>query len=151
MIVLGTSSMTGKDLFPRLAARLEAAMISDAVGFDFDGDGLKIKKPLYGGKVISWIAPRADSMVMVTFRPNSFAVNEPGQKGEIIEEQANVQKNPGIKVISFAKAESKKVDLQEADFIICGGTRHESCGAFLACWTTLATSWEAGSAHHGRL
>ncbi len=121
MIVLGTSSMTGKDLFGRLAARLQAAMVSDAVGFDFDGDGLKIKKPLYGGKVISWIAPRADSMVMVTFRPNSFAVNEPGQKGEIIEEHVNVQKNPGIKVISFAKAGSKKVDLQEADFIICGG------------------------------
>jgi electron transfer flavoprotein alpha subunit len=121
MIVLGTSSMTGKDLFPRLAARLQAAMVSDAVGFDFDGDGLKIKKPLYGGKVISWIAPRADSIVMVTFRPNSFAVDEPGQKGEIIEEHVNVQKNPGIKVSSFAKAGSKKVDLQEADFIICGG------------------------------
>lgn len=120
-IVLGTSSMTGKDLFPRLAARLEAAMVSDAVGFDLDGDGLKIKKPLYGGKVISWIAPGADSMLIVTFRPNSFAVSEPGQKGEVIEEKVNIQKNPGIKVISFAKTESQKVDLQEADFIICGG------------------------------
>lgn len=121
MVVLGTSSTTGKDLFPRLAVRFAAAMISDAVGFDFEGDELKIKKPLYGGKVISWIAPRADAMLMATFRPNSFAVNEPGQKGEIIEEQANIQKNPGIKVISFAKGGSKKVDLQEADFIICGG------------------------------
>ena len=120
-IVLGTSSMTSKDLFPRLAVRLKAAMVSDAVGFDLEGDGLKIKKPLYGGKVISWVAPGQDAMLIATFRPNSFAVNEPGQKGEIIEEQANVQKNPGIKVISSTKAVSKKVDLQEADFIICGG------------------------------
>ncbi len=120
-IVLGTSSITSKDLFPRLAARLDAAMVSEAVGYDLNGDGLKIKKPLYGGKVLSWIAPRADSMVFVTFRPNSFAVNEPGQKGEIIEEQMNIEKNPAIEVISSEKTKSKKVDLQEADFIICGG------------------------------
>ncbi len=121
VIVLGTSSMTGKDLFPRLAARLQAAMVSDAVGFDFEGDSLRIKKPLYGGKVISWIAPQADSMAIVTFRPNSFAVSEAGQKGEIADEKVSVRKNPAMKTISLAKTESKKVDLQEADFIICGG------------------------------
>lgn len=121
MIILGTSSMTGKDLFPRLAARFGSAMVSDAVGFDFNGDSLKIKKPLYGGKVISWIALEADSMAIVTFRPNSFAVNEPGRKGEIIDEPANIQRNPAVKVVSCEKTGSKKVDLQEADFIICGG------------------------------
>lgn len=121
MIVLGTSSVTGKDLFPRLAARLGSAMVSDAVGFDFNGDSLKIKKPLYGGKVISWIALETGSMAIVTFRPNSFAVIEPGDKGEIIEEPSNVRTNPAVKVLSFEKTGSKKVDLQEADFIICGG------------------------------
>jgi electron transfer flavoprotein alpha subunit len=120
-IVLGTSSVTGKDLFPRLAARFQAAMVSDAVGFDLEGEGIKIKKPLYGGKVISWVAPLPDALLIATFRPNSFAVNEAGPAGEIIAEKASIQKNPGIKVISFTKAGSKKVDLQEADFIICGG------------------------------
>ncbi len=120
-IVLGTSSMTGKDLFPRLAARFQAAMVSDAVGVDLEGDGLKIKKPLYGGKVISWVAPGPEAMLIATFRPNSFAVNEPGRNGEIIEEKMNVSKDPGITVVSSTKAGSKKVDLQEADFIICGG------------------------------
>lgn len=121
MIVLGTSSMTGKDLFPRVAARMQAAMISDAVGIDFEGEGVKIKKPLFGGKVISWLAPKADSMIFVTFRPNSFAVDKAGAKGQIIEERVAVEENPGIKPVSFEKSASKKVDLQEADFIICGG------------------------------
>lgn len=120
-VVLGTSSMTGKDLFPRLAARFQAAMVSDAVGFDLEGDGLKIKKPLYGGKVISWVAPSPEAMLIATFRPNSFAVNEPGHNGEVIEEKVNTGKDTGITVVSCTKAESKKVDLQEADFIICGG------------------------------
>lgn len=121
MVVLGTSSVTGKDLFPRVAARLSAAMVSDAVGIDMAGEGIRIKKPLYGGKVISWLAPKADSTVIVTFRPNSFAVAEAGEKGEIIEEAATVAANPAMKTLSSERKTSGKVDLQEADFIICGG------------------------------
>ena len=121
MFLFGTSSVTGKDLFPRIAVRLQAAMISDAVGLDLEGKGIKIKKPLFGGKVISWLAPKADSMVIVTFRPNSFTVGNAGEKGRIVEEHFTAETNRGIKPISFEKTGSKKVDLQEADFIICGG------------------------------
>ena len=121
MVVLGTSSVTGKDLFPRIAARLSAAMVSDAVGIDLTGEGMKIKKPLYGGKVISWLAPKADSKAIVTFRPNSFTVADAGEKGEIIEEAVAVDGNPAMRILSSEKKTSGKVDLQEADFIICGG------------------------------
>jgi electron transfer flavoprotein alpha subunit len=121
MVVMGTSSATGKDLFPRLAARLSAAMVSDAVGVDFEGEGIKIKKPLFGGKVISWLAPKMDSPVVVTFRPNSFSIADGGEKGEIIAEEADVVRNPAMKILSSEKSASVKVDLQEADFIICGG------------------------------
>ncbi|MHB8111529.1 MAG: electron transfer flavoprotein subunit alpha/FixB family protein [Syntrophorhabdaceae bacterium] len=129
-ILLGTSSMTGKDLLPRIAARFQAAMISDAVGFDLDGGMLKIKKPLYGGKVISWLMPKLDSLVIVTFRPNSFAVGQPGEKGEIIEENFVPEQHPAIKTLSLEKAVSKKVDLQEADFIICGGRGMKNAESF---------------------
>jgi len=121
MIILGTSSATGKDLFPRMAARLFAAMVSDAVGIDFEGEEIKIKKPLYGGKVISWLAPKEGSTVMATFRPNSFAVADAGEKGEVIEEGVNPAVNSAMKILSSEKSTSVKVDLQEADFIICGG------------------------------
>ncbi|MDD3846183.1 MAG: electron transfer flavoprotein subunit alpha/FixB family protein [Syntrophorhabdaceae bacterium] len=130
MIVLGTSSVTGKDLFPRMAARLQAAMVSDAVGVDLGGEGVKIKKPLFGGKVISWLAPSSDSTVIVTFRPNSFAVADAGQRGDIIEEGAAGTRNPAMKTLSSGKTGSVKVDLQEADFIICGGRGMKSAEHF---------------------
>lgn len=130
MIVLGTSSVTGKDLFPRMAARLQAAMVSDAVGVDLEGEGVKIKKPLFGGKVISWLAPRADSTVIVTFRPNSFAVADADQRGDIIEEGAAGARNPAMKTLSSENTGSVKVDLQEADFIICGGRGMKSAEHF---------------------
>jgi electron transfer flavoprotein alpha subunit len=120
-MVFGGSTVTGKDLFPRLAARLNVPLVSDAVGIVFDGDRLKIKKPLYGGKVISWLSVKEGVSPLVTFRPNSFSVEMLPCHGEVIEEQFDVVKDPKISIISMDKGSTKKVDLQEADFIICGG------------------------------
>lgn len=120
-LVFGGSTVTGKDLFPRLAARLNVPIVSDAIGIGFDGDRLKIKKPLYGGKVISWLSFKDGVSPLVTFRPNSYAVEKLSLNGEIIEDNIDVAKDPKFAVLSADKGSTKKVDLQEADFIICGG------------------------------
>lgn len=120
-LTFGGSTVTGKDLFPRLAARLNVPIVSDAVGIGFDGDRLKIKKPLYGGKVISWLSFKDGVSPLVTFRPNSFAVEKLSLNGEIIEDKIDVAKDPKFAVLGVDKGSTKKVDLQEADFIICGG------------------------------
>ncbi|MCX5809676.1 MAG: electron transfer flavoprotein subunit alpha/FixB family protein [Proteobacteria bacterium] len=119
--VFGASTITGKDIFPRLAAKFNGAIVSDAVGAVFDGESIKIKKPLFGGKIISWIVCKDDSTFFVTFRPNSFFVEKRSLNGELIDETVDVVGDPRISLISTDKAGSKKVDLQEADFIICGG------------------------------
>ncbi|MCX5816798.1 MAG: electron transfer flavoprotein subunit alpha/FixB family protein [Proteobacteria bacterium] len=119
--VFGASTITGKDIFPRLAAKFNGAIVSDAVGAVFDGESIKIKKPLFGGKIISWIVCKDDSTFFVTFRPNSFPVEKRSLNGELIDETVDVVGDPRISLISTDKSGSKKVDLQEADFIICGG------------------------------
>ena len=120
-MVFGASTATGKDLFPRLAARLEMPIVSDAIGIDFEGQEMKIKKPLYGGKVISWVTFSGGKNTFVTFRPNTFSIEKKMLNGEIIEETMDVQKDTRINVLGIHKANIKKIDLQEADFIICGG------------------------------
>ena len=76
-MVLGASTTTGKDLFPRLAARLKTAFIADAVGIDHVGGEIKVKKPLFGGRIISWKGVRGAPLI--TFRPNSCAsLSRPG-------------------------------------------------------------------------
>ena len=119
--VLGGSTVTGKDLFPRLAARFNSAIVSDAVGIDFHDSGIKIKKPLFGGKVISWITCSEDSVIFITFRPNSFGIEKGSLNGEVIVEQFEAAKDPKMNLAGTEKHVSEKVDLQEADFIICGG------------------------------
>jgi len=119
--MFGPSTTTGKDVFPRLAARLNGAIISDAVDVIFDEKGFKIKKPLFGGKIISWMGCKDDSTFFVTFRPNSFVVENRSLDGELIKEDIDVFEDSRLVSVGTEKRETKKVDLQEADFIICGG------------------------------
>lgn len=120
-MLFGSSTVTGKDLFPCLAARLGSAFVADAVGIEIEGDAVHIEKPLYGGKVLSWIACKGGGPVIATFRPNSFSVEKGELKGEIIIESVDVKKDERFEIIAAERAEKKAVDLQEADFIICGG------------------------------
>ncbi|MCX5802984.1 MAG: electron transfer flavoprotein subunit alpha/FixB family protein [Proteobacteria bacterium] len=120
-MVFGASTITGKDLFPRLAARLNVTIVSDAVGIDFGGEGVRIKKPIFGGKIISWTACKEGSTPLVTFRPNSFSIHKRSLNGELIEESLKIAKDPRLNVVNIERGGSKKVDIQEADFIICGG------------------------------
>ncbi len=120
-LILGGSTVTGKDLFPRLAARLSMPIVSDAVGITLDDGKPKIRKPLYGGKIVSWVAPKEGQGAIVTFRPNSFGVEKRDLAGEVLSEDVTVNPDGRMTVVSIARGETKKVDLQEADFIICGG------------------------------
>jgi electron transfer flavoprotein alpha subunit len=120
-MVFGASTLTGRDLFARLAARLDAPIVSDAIGIDFDGENAKIKKPLFGGRIISWMGVSSEKTALITFRPNTFSIEKRALSGEVIEETVEATEDPRMNILGVSKAGVKKVDLQEADFIICGG------------------------------
>jgi electron transfer flavoprotein alpha subunit len=120
-MIMGASTVTGKDFFPRLAARFRCPIVSDAIGIDSYDGNTKIKKPIYGGKIISWVECKSSTMIFVTFRPNSFSVEKRGLGSKIVEEQIEITQDPRLRTVSIEKSLSRKVDLQEADFIICGG------------------------------
>ena len=120
-MVFGASTLTGRDLFARLAARLDSPIVSDAIGIDFDGENAKIKKALFGGRIISWMGVASEKTALITFRPNTFSVEKRALSGEVIEETVEAPEDPRINILGVSKAAVRKVDLQEADFIICGG------------------------------
>jgi electron transfer flavoprotein alpha subunit len=120
-LIFGASTLTGKDLFPRLAARLNTAIIADAVGIDYDGEQILIRKPFFGGRILSRMSFSPETAPVITFRPNSFPIVNRSGKGEIVEEQPPIKKDPRLNIVSVTSSGSNKVDLQEAEFIICGG------------------------------
>ena len=131
-MVIGASTVTGKDFFPRLAARFRCPIVSDAIGIDFYNGNAKIKKPIFGGKIISWVECKGGAMMFITFRPNSFSVEKRDLSGEVVEERVEIVQDPRLRMVSIEKNLSRKVDLQEADFIICGGRGMKGAEEFRA-------------------
>ena len=43
----------GKDIFPRLAARLDSAIATDVTSVEASGDDIVVKKPVFAGKAIA--------------------------------------------------------------------------------------------------
>ena len=75
LIMLAATS-TGKDLAPRLAAKLDAGLASDCVDLAREGDQLVAVRPIYAGKAIAQVAFKSD-LKLVTVRPNVLPAPEP--------------------------------------------------------------------------
>ena len=116
--LLGTASATGKDLFARLAAILDAPLVSDCVAVDV---GAKTaKKSHFSGKTFATLKVNAD-IFLVTVRPNAIDAVAAPAGGEIVEFTPDVS-DPGLVTIKdVKKGDSGKLDLTEAPIIITGG------------------------------
>ncbi len=118
-IILMPASITGKDLAPRVAARLSAGLASDVTALNFENGKLIISRPVYAGKVIQKLTLNSDVKV-ITLRPNVFKADEKPVAPNV---QAIQPALPQIrtKVIEKLLEGAKKTDLTEADVIVTGG------------------------------
>lgn len=117
---LGACSAQGKDLLPRVAAKIEnASLINDCIEIDFDNN--KVTKPLYAGKLLSQYRIE-DEFRMVTIRPNVFPVGESTSDAEPeITTFEPVKNSIKTQIVDVIKSAQKRIDLQEAEIIVAGG------------------------------
>ena len=120
-VLVGTASPMGRDLFPRLSARLDGALLTDVIAVESSGSGLKATKPMYAGKCLADLTTQGTGLHMVTVRPNVFPASKSGQ-GAAKATALNVTV-PAIKfkTVEVRKGKSAKADLTEASLIISGG------------------------------
>ncbi len=120
LVLLGATTQ-GKDLAPRLAARLAAGLASDCTGFAVQDGELHITRPIYAGKASATVREAARPY-MATVRPNIFAAAEPDSSREAPMESMSV--DAGViraKVVEMIKEAGERVELTEADIIVSGG------------------------------
>ncbi len=117
IIILGASTQ-GKDLAPRLSARLDAPLAMDCVELRLDGSKLIARRPMYGGKVIADIALEG-TLRLIAIRPNAMEIEKSDRLGTI----ENRVVNPGELKLRFIekKLVTGKVELTEADVVVSGG------------------------------
>ena len=124
-ILLGGATVTGKDLFPRVAARLETGLAVDCtdIGLD-DSNQFFVKRPMYAGKAYAEVGFSDATPKMASIRPNVLIPSEPDEsrKAEVIKVAAEI--NPDdikAKVVEVVKTAGAQVDLTEAEVIVSGG------------------------------
>lgn len=118
-IILMGATLMGKDLAPRVAARLNAALATDCISVDADSGDLKIIRPMYAGKVRATIRLKSDIKIL-TVRPNVYLAEENPGPVEVTE----VSCDPGetkAKVTEVVAGSKDKLDVTEADVIVSGG------------------------------
>jgi hypothetical protein len=113
----------GRDLAPRLAARVQAAVATDVVELKIaDGGGLDVRRPVYNGKAFCHVAFPKDRLAIATVRPNAFSAS--AGDGGAPRETLAFTPAPGddrLVVQEIAKAGGEIKDVTEADIIISGG------------------------------
>jgi electron transfer flavoprotein alpha subunit len=78
-LVLLPSSVVGRDVAPRVAARLRIGLTGDCIDLTVDGEGRVLQhKPAFGGMIVALIASRTRPE-MATVRPGMLAIGEPRQ------------------------------------------------------------------------
>jgi len=112
----------GRDLAPRVAARLGAGLASDCVKIAVKAGALEFTRPIYAGKAFLSLTLRSTPK-LATLRPNVFPLGEavPGA-GEVVKMDVTVPDGTVKgRVAEVLKEESAEVDVTEADVVVSGG------------------------------
>ena len=118
-VVLAAATVTGKELFARLAAKLDTGLASECSDLALEGDTLTAKRSLYGGKVIATVTVQGAPQ-MATLRPNVAEVVEAAKTAETVAVNA-VTDGARTTVVDKQLESGEKVELTEANFVVSGG------------------------------
>src|SRR4030081_935434 len=75
-----STSAQGRDLAPRVAARLGVSVVTDVLSFDLEGDTVVVRHPINIGKVIATLAISGTPAV-IAMRPNAAAPTQTPKAG----------------------------------------------------------------------
>jgi len=126
-IVLVSATPQGRDLAPRVAARLSAGLTADCTGLDIDErERLLVQtRPAFGGNLMATIVCRHARPQMATVRPGVMKALEPdrSRSGKIVEVPVHLDERGVLaKIVEVVQQETDgQVNLQDAEIIVSGG------------------------------
>jgi electron transfer flavoprotein alpha subunit len=119
-IILGHTSL-GKDVSPRIAAKLQSGLISDCTNIEMEGDTAVFTRPIYSGKAFTKIKV-SDGLLFSTLRANNIAALEKDESRttEVSELFIDLKDLRTI-IKEVVRKTAGGVDLSEAKIIVSGG------------------------------
>jgi electron transfer flavoprotein alpha subunit len=119
--VLFGATAQGRDLAPRVAARLDVPLAADVTQVEVRDGVLDIVRPVYAGKAFARLRFEA-APVVLSLRPNVFPLRE-GTGAAVVEQLSpDVDASSwGTRVLEFRAAAGGDVDVAEASIVVSGG------------------------------
>ncbi len=124
-MVLFGSTVVGKDLSAKVAARVNAGLATDCTQIFMDDSGnFMVRRPMYAGKVYADVAFPNTAIIMASIRPNVLIPAPPDTSKKATVEKVAAELSPGdirVTIVETIRAAAAKVDLTEAEIIVSGG------------------------------
>ncbi len=125
MILFGLTDF-GRDIAPRVAARLEACVFLDCIGLKIEKENQTIiqTKPVFGGNALAEWSSTFDHVHVVVMRPRAQKLAEPDSspKGKIYPLVIEADKTTiRSQLIETVHKDDKGIRLEEAKSIVAGG------------------------------
>ena len=122
-IVLMGCTSTGRDLGPKVAARMATGLAADCTALDVKDGKLVATRPMYAGKVLAEVVCDTTPQI-ASVRPNVFSLAEPDESvsAEIVKVDAEMSPDDlRTRVKEVIRAAGATIDLTEAQIIVSGG------------------------------
>lgn len=124
IFLLGATTI-GRDLGPRLSARLWTGLTADCTSLELSEDrNLMMTRPAFGGNLMATILCTEHRPQMSTVRPGVMRKKEPDYNRTGSVEQVNVSFDASqikVKLLKKVKEEKNLIDITEAHVLVSGG------------------------------
>ncbi|MEE8267879.1 MAG: electron transfer flavoprotein subunit alpha/FixB family protein, partial [Gemmatimonadales bacterium] len=117
-IVFGATA-TGKDLAPRVAAKLGVGYAAEITGCTVEGDHLVATRPVYAGKALQKVR-LTGSPAVLSVRPNTVPLAESPKAGAV-ESVAVPEFEARVTVTEIKAPADAALDVAEATVVVSGG------------------------------
>lgn len=130
-VVIAAASLSGRDVLPRLAARLDGSLVTDLVDIRLDAGRVTGVKPMYAGKALATVVCDNTGVQIASIRPNVIKAEQSGS-GSATAKSLSVAAvdTSRLRTVEVRKGASSRPDLTEASVIISGGHAMGSADAF---------------------
>ncbi len=128
-IVMGHTS-AGKDVSPRIAMKLDAGLVSDAIEIEQVGEQVICTRPIYSGKAFEKVTCE-DGVFFATVRPNNISPldKDDSRTGDVGTLTVDI-KDLRTQIKEIVRKTTGGVDLSEAKIIVSGGRGVKSAEGF---------------------
>ncbi len=115
--IVGAATAYGKNILPRVAAKLDVAQVSDIISVE---SADTFTRPIYAGNAIATVQS-ADKIKVITARPTNFDAAAADGGSAAVENVPPVSGGDASKFVSRDIAKSDRPELQGAKVVVSGG------------------------------